>query len=287
MHRFGFGLGVWLVLASVAGSLQAGTVIQQQERQPGSAQAGQQVTLYVDAGKLRVEGDNPGSGKYLMIFDQAKQVTWMADLAKGTYMEFTAAQVQGMANQMQGMAGQMQEAMKQMQEQMANMPPEQRAQMEQMMKQQMGGMGGMGGGSAPPQITVREKAKGEKVGQFTCTRYEILTGGEKSQEVCAAALDQLKLDPSAFETFKALAAFYEPLTRQIPKGTWAAPTGMSQIQGFPVQTLIYTGAQPTMEWALVSIENKALDAGLFVLPANLKKTEMPTMPPMGRPGMGR
>ena len=144
-----------LLLGCLAGAAQAGTVIQQQELQPGGSQARQQVTIYVDAGKLRVEGENPGSGKYALIFDQAKQVTWMADLGKGTYMEFTAAQVQGMANQMQS-------AMRQMEAEMANMPPDQRAMMEQMMK---GRMGAMGGGAAPPK-TVREKAQGVKVGAF-------------------------------------------------------------------------------------------------------------------------
>jgi len=275
-----WSLGALLILSGcVAVAARAGTVIQQAESAPGTSQPRQLVTLYVNAGKLRIEGENPASGKYVMIFDQARQVTWMADLGKGTYMEFTAAQVQGMANQTQGMMGQMQEAMKQMESQMANMPPEQRAMMEQMMKQQMGGMGN----NAAPETTVREKAKGEKIGQFTCTRYEVLRGGQLSQEVCAAPASQLQLDPAAFATFQALAEFYEPLTSQIPKGSWAAPSGMKQIQGFPVQTVIYSGQKPESEWRLVKIENKSLDAGLFVLPANLKKTEMPAMLP--RPGM--
>jgi uncharacterized protein DUF4412 len=267
-----------VLVAAVAISVaHAGTVIQQQEVAPGTSQTRQQVTVYVDSGKLRVEGNNPASGKYLLIFDDAKQVTWMVDFAKGTYMEFTAAQVQSMA-------GGMQAAMQQMQAQMANLPPDQRAMMEQMMKQRMGGMAG----GAPPTKTVRQKATGQKVGQFTCTSYEVMSDGQLSQEVCAAPSADLKLDPAAFETFKALAKFYEPLTSQIPKGTWSAPSAMDQIQGFPVQTLIYVNGQPSMEWQLVSVENKALDGGLFALPAGLKKMEMPQMPsmapPMGRPG---
>jgi hypothetical protein len=274
-----------LLLIGAGLRAQAGTVIQQQEVDVATKKPGQMVTVYVDAGKLRVEGENPNSGKYIMIFDQAKQVTWMADLSKGTYMEFTQAQVQSMANQMQGMQAQMAQAMQQMQQQMANMPPEQRAQMEQMMKGQMGGMMGMGGASGPPQITVEEKAKGQKVGQFTCTRYDVMSGAQKTEEVCAADISQIKLDAAAFDTFKALAAFYEPLTRNIPKGNWAAPTGLSQIQGFPVQTLVYVGGQPASEWDLVKVESKPIDAGMFVLPPNLQKQEMPSMPSMGGRGM--
>jgi hypothetical protein len=268
----------FLLIVTLPSSALAGTVIQQVELQPGNPQSRQQVTVYIDAGKLRVEGDNPSSGKYLVIFDESMQVTWMVDLAKGSYMEFTKAQVDQLASQMEGVATQMQEAMKQMEAQMANMPPEQRAMMEQMMK---GRMGGMMAAPAPAAKTVREKAKGERVGPFTCTRYEVLSGGQLSQEVCAAPANALQLDASAMETFRALAEFYEPLTRMASSfaGNWAAPSGLDQIQGFPVQTVMYSNQKPTSEWRVEKIENRSLEASLFELPPGLKKTAMPSMPP--------
>lgn len=264
MKTKGFQAGFLALLSCIAWRAQAGTVIRQEEREPGSDKSRQQVTLYVDAGKLRVEGEDPSSGKYVMIFDQSKQAVWMADLSKKTYVEFTAAQVQGMGQQMQ-------QAMKEMEAQLAQMPPEQRAMVEQMMKQRMGS-------SAPPEVTVREKSQGEKVGQFVCTRYEVLTGGQLSEEICAAPAAQLQLEASAYETFKALAEFYEPLSRQAPKGGWSVSSAMRQIQGFPVRTIAYEGQKPTSEWVLVKIEKQSLDAGLFTLPSGLKKTEMPQMP---------
>jgi Asp-tRNA(Asn)/Glu-tRNA(Gln) amidotransferase C subunit len=195
----------------------------------------------------------------------------VADLAKGSYVEITKAQVEAMANQM----GQM---MQQMQQAMAQMPPEQRAVMEQMMK------GRMGGASAPPQITVREKGSSDTVAQFSCERYEILSNGQVSSEVCAADPSQLKLDASAFETFRALADFYEPLRRMGPQNSgWSAPTAMDQIDGFPVQTIRYEGGRPVSEWVLQTVEERAIDAAQFTLPPNLKKTEMPQMP-QGPPG---
>ena len=140
-----------LLLCCAARPAQAGVVIQQVERAIGNNQARQTVTISMDAGKLRVEGENPGQGKFLLIFDNAKQVMWMVDVAKKSYMEITKAQVEAMANQM----GQM---MQQMQQAMANVPPEQRAMMEQMMKGRMGGM------AAPPQITVRDRARATRWG---------------------------------------------------------------------------------------------------------------------------
>ena len=171
----GYG-AVWTVVltACIAWHAEAGTVIQQEEREPGSNKPGQQMTIYVDAGKLRVEGVDRTTGKYTMIFDESKQVVWLVDLGKGSYTELTAAEIQGMGQQMQ-------QAMKQMEAELAQMPPEQRKMMEQMMK---GRMGGAPGGA--PKATVREKSRGEKVGQFVCVHYEVLTGGQLSQEVWAA-----------------------------------------------------------------------------------------------------
>jgi len=117
--------GLWVLLCCVAWQAQAGVVIQQVERAVGSDQAKQTVTMSMDAGKLRVEGENPGSGKYLLIFDNTKQVMWMVDPQKKSYMEITKADVEGMANSMAQMKQQMEQAM-------ANVPPAQRAMMEQM-----------------------------------------------------------------------------------------------------------------------------------------------------------
>jgi hypothetical protein len=254
------------LLACVAWQAQAGTVIQQVERAVGNSQARQTVTIYVDGGKLRVEGE-AGRGKYLVIFDNARQVMWTADLTQGSYIEITKAQVEAMG-------GQMQQMMQQMQAQLAQIPPEQRAMVEQMMRQQMGNMGG----NAPPPVTVREKNRGETVGSFMCTRYEILTGGQVTEEVCAAAPSQLRLDASAFATFKALAEFFEPLARMAPRGGWSAPKALDQIDGFPVQTVLYEGQRPASEWVILKAEEQAVDAALFTLPGNLRKTEMPQMP---------
>jgi hypothetical protein len=277
MHRVGS-----LALAGLLpGSALAGTVVQQLEFEPGKTEARQQTTVYLEGGKMRVEGVNASSKKFVVIFDETEQVTWMIDPDKGSYMEFTAADVERMASQMHGMATQMQEMMKQMEAQMANMPPEQRAMMEQMMRGRMAGMAG-GGMPAPATKTVRQKAAGETVGQFTCTRYEILADGELTQEVCAAPADALQLDASAMETFKALGKFYEPLTRVASSfsGDWAAPTAMDQIEGFPVQTIIYKEGKATSEWRVEQAETRALEAGLFELPDGLKKTEIPQAPQM-------
>ena len=168
-----------VVLGCSALAVQAGVVLQMKESKPGSKTPGQQINMYIDAGKLRIDiGEHRGK-KTAMIFDQAKQVMWMIDHSRGSYMGMTAADLQRMKQQLDS-------AMKQMEAQMAQMPPEQRRMIEKMMKQKMGM-------AKPSSITMQVKSRGEKVGRYVCTLYEVLSDGQRTQEVWAAPFAEAQL----------------------------------------------------------------------------------------------
>ena len=250
----------------------AGVMIQQEGTELGANKPKQKMTLYIESGKLRMDGEGPDSKKYGIIFDGDKQVMWMLSPDEGTYRELNGSQMEQIGQQM----GQ---AMQQMQAQLATMPPEQRKMVEDMMKQQMAGAGA----GAAPEISVIEKGSGEKVGSYSCTRYGVLSNGQLPEEIWAASADQVHLQESDFKTFQAMAKFYEPLLRNAPKGSWS-PRAMQQIKGLPVKSVQYDGQRATYEWDVVKIEQKSLDGSLFTLPAGLKKADMGMG--MGR-GMGK
>ena len=264
--------GVILLLWFTA-TVRAGVVIQQEGGEAGSDKPKQKVTLYIESGKIRVDGQESGQKKYAMIFDGDKQVMWILSPDEGTYQEMTAAQVQQMGDQM----GQM---MRQMEAQLAQMPPDQRQMVEGMMRQQMGG-----GGAAPPAVIVQEKGSGEKVGPYTTTHYQILSNGQLNQEVWAASADQVHLQESDFKAFQGLAKFFEPLRRNAPKGSWTIPD-IQQIKGLPVRTIMYEGQKPSYEWSVTNVEQRSIESSQFTLPPNLKKAEPMGMGPGMRPGMG-
>ncbi len=255
---------IWFVITA-----QAGVVVRQVEREPGSQNPAQQVTLYIDAGKLRIEGNSSGDEDFVMIFDQGRQTVWMIQPGEGTYIEMTAADIQKMKQSMDQAMGQMAEAMKQMQSELANMPPEQRAMVEQMMKGRM-----PQSQSAPaPKVTAEVKSRGERVGPYTCTLYEVLTDGQRTSEVWVTPLDQAQLQQAEFETFRAMAEFYGPLSRNNPEAKWGMPGGL-QMDGFPVRWRNYEGQNVTSEWEMVEVERHSLDGNLFTLPPGLQKTDM-------------
>ena len=258
---------VWLGCFVIAA--QAGVVIQQVEREPGSQNPAQQITMYIDAGKLRIESANPGGEDFVMIFDQARETVWMIQPGDGTYIEMTAAGIQKMKQSMDQAMGQMAEAMQKMQAELANMPPEQRAMVEQMMR------GRMPQSQSPPEqkVTVEVKSRGERVGPYTCTLYEVLTDGQRTSEVWVAPLDQAQLQQAEYETFRAMAEFYEPLSRNNPESKWGV-AGSLQMDGFPVRWVDYEGQRVVSEWEMVEAERRSLEGSLFTLPPGLQKTDM-------------
>ena len=258
------GLGCLIALACSALAVDAGVALQMEERKSEGGATGQQVNMYIDAGKLRIDSGEGTSKKSTMIFDQAKQVMWMIDHSRGSYMEMTAADVQQVKQQLDG-------AMKQMEAQLANMPPEQRQMIEKMMKQKMG-MGRI------PSITVRVKSRGEKVGSYVCTLYEVLSDGRRIHEVWVAPSGQGLLKEAELQTFRAMAEFFEPLRQGARQSGWGL-SGTEQMEGFPVRWLEYKGDRVVSEWETTKAERKALESSLFTLPPGLKKQKMP----MGRP----
>src|ERR1019366_1860160 len=110
----------------------------------------------------------------------------------------------------------------------------------------------------------------EKVGSYNTTHYEMLTNGERTEEIWAAPVDQAKLSSADFKTFQDMAKFFEALTRNVPQGSFTF-SAMEQLKGFPVKTVQYSGGKPSHEWNMVSVEQKSLDGNLFTVPAGMKK----------------
>ena len=118
---------VWLVAAvCVAASppgASAGVLIVEKTTTGGGPTQMHQVMIEKDS--MRVEHDTPSGDKGTVLFDGTKQVIRLVNHDKKTYTEMTKADVDAMSQRMEGVMAQMQEHMK-------NMPPEQRARMEEM-----------------------------------------------------------------------------------------------------------------------------------------------------------
>lgn len=264
-------------------SMPAGVVIVQQSGKVGAA-ADSKHTLYVEGGKIRMESATEGQ-KFTIIFDGDKQVLWMLQPDKNTYMEMTKESVEQMSQlasqAMSSMANnpQMQQAMKQAMEN-PNLTPEQKEMMQKAMAGRMGAMNG-GGASAPRTITFAAKGGSDHVGKFSCTLYNELTNGARTAELCVASRDQIPFRENDIQAFKQLAKFMEPMMKMAPKGSYTPPN-IEQLHGFPVHTVSYDGDHPTYEVTVLSVDQKSLDGAMFAVPAGYTKQDI-----MGGMGRGR
>lgn len=231
-----------------------GVVIKQEQRKVGAAEADSHTTFYLGAARIRIETSGR-SANSVMIFDGTRKVLWIVDTQKKTYIEMTEEDV-----------AQMSAAMKKMQERMAGLPAAQRAMMEKMMKGRM---------SQAPTVEIKKVRSGEKIGDYTCTVYEVSINGERSSEVWTASAGQLQLQPEDFSVFRAMAQMMEPLLQNMPGGAAASPlAARGQMDGFPVRTVTYNGDKPVTESKVISVERRGLEDALFTVPEGYKKKKM-------------
>jgi hypothetical protein len=171
-------------------------------------------------------------------------------------------------------SSQISDAMKQMEAELANMPPEQRAMVEQMMKGRMQGM--MGKQGTPPPAPRVEATGSGKWQSYKCKQYSVFEGPDKTQDICAAKLDEIDGADEVMEGFRNMAAYMKKLTESMPMRSdeHMNPVElMKQIDGFPVHTIDYDNGVIAGEVSMDSVIEKDLDAGLFAAPEGYRRQD--------------
>ncbi len=227
-------------------------------------------TSQIQIERNRMRAEVGGDLKRVVIFDGAKQVLWMVDADKKTYNELTKADVDRLG-------GQMQDAMALVQAQLANLPPAQRAQLEAMMKGR--GVPGVGAALQKPEY---RKAGTDKVGKWTCEKYEGFQNNEKTSEMCTVDPSALGFAMADFDVSRQLAEFFKKLMPQNVDQLFTI--GKTEDQGFsgiPVRRKsTVAGRETTTE--LTDVSRQTFGDDTFAVPPGLKKEEF-----LGGAGGGR
>ncbi|HZT77251.1 MAG TPA: DUF4412 domain-containing protein [Vicinamibacterales bacterium] len=224
--------------------------------------------VQIEQNRMRAETAGMGArggmdaGPQAIIFDGAKQTLWIVNEARKTYSEMTRADVDRLGGQMSAM-------MAQMQEQMKNMPPEQRARMEAMMR----GRGAPGAGAAPK--TTYKKIGSDTVGKWKCDKYEGYQGDKKVSELCTVEPSVLGFTAADFQVTKELAQFFGSMMPQGADRVFAIGSPEQQgYSGLPVRMIMLSGAQPITS-ELVDAKRQAFPASTFEVPAGYTKEASP------------
>jgi hypothetical protein len=246
----------FLVLAFVFSLLTAPAIAQAADgilitQRVASGGAPLTVRVQIEATRTRTEMAGPNGVMNVTIFDGDKQVLYIVDPARKTYMEMTKADVDRLSVQMQG-------SMAQMQAQLEKMPPAQRAQMEAMMKG-----------------VQHTRTGSDTVGRWTCDKYDLTQGGQKIGEVCSVNLATLGFGATDFDVMRQMGAFYSAMAPLMP----AQLTGVSAIDppgssDFPVKTVIMVPGGGTMTTEVVETGRQTFPDSLFAVPAGFTKEDI-------------
>jgi len=198
-----------------------------------------------------------GENKGYMIFRGDKELFWAVNPQDKECTEITKETIEKMGQSVSG-------AMKQMEAQMANMPPEQRAMMEQMMKGQMGPLSN----NTAEQIVLKKSDQKKQINGYTCTKTEAYKGEVKVRDLWVTDWNNFKYGKEASDAFQAMTDFFKSMMEAFKdvKFMQSIDNPYSQtgaLNGFPVMTVEYEEGKPVLEVTFASIEKKTLQADLF------------------------
>jgi hypothetical protein len=223
-----------------------------------SGQETDRIQLSAQAGMLRVDNADGGTTSNVSMIFLGKEFLVLDHEAK-SYIVMDEAMLDEFAARIS-------DAMQQIETQLANLPPEQRAVAEQMRVQQ----------DAPAPAPRIEAVGTSQWQDQSCTQYAVYEGGEKTQLVCAAALDHIEGSDEMMQAFRQMADYVKKMTESLPMSTESSMNPgelMEQMDGFPVHRIAYVNGEVVEEDLLESLAEKELDEALFAAPDDYRRED--------------
>ena len=215
----------------------------------------------------------PGQPDY-MLFDTQRDVAIHVSSVNGQYMEIDRAAMTEMAESVARMQKEMAPQMAQMRERLKNLPPEQRA----MIEQQMGGRVDLGAMETKPAGKVTTvKRDSDKIAGFKCQRYDVMNDKQRVADVCVATDADAGMSKADFSTVSSAMKFMRDMAGRAQKlsaGMGAPRMPIGDVDGVPVSTKDLRNGR---EFRLASVSDDGLDDARFNEYRSLSKRELPSM----------
>lgn len=209
-------------------------------------------TVYLSGSKVRMDTPLEKSKDGYAIIDTEKNITWFIVPGEKRYIEWSEADAKAMGEKM----AQVEKVMK---ERMASLPPEQRAQVEAMLKN----MKGPDAGQAA-KVDIKPTGKTQTVNGMQTAGYEVKTGDETM--VGWVTQDQ----PELSKMLRTVQERMEKMTPPSMRGRQVARTSLSE-KGFPVMVQTLDPGHYRVE-EVTAVEKKAVPSDLFAVPKDFART---------------
>jgi hypothetical protein len=247
----------------------------------------QQQRMFLQSNRLKTVTLEGNRVVQAVVMDLEAQTITQIDYTERAYTTGTAKEYAEMMRQSlqavgEQMGGQMQAQLKEMEEQLKQLPPEQRRQIEALMKSAQEGAQKSPAkplrpeDCAPDKVEIKRTGKNLTVAGYESTSYQIFSNGKLDSEVWIAPgitavreIDPAKLERMVTEMVKAL-------PQCPPRGQMfgADPVWKLMKDGYPVRS-VEQGGSTVVE--VVKAESRSLAAGEFQPPAGFARKSLKEM----------
>jgi len=224
---------------------------------------GRTVEFRIQDGRGKISSQ-PGQFIY---YDHAKRTAYIVDTDKGTSFEMNEARAKQMGAQLA-------DAQRMMEAKLKEMPPDQRAMVEKMMKEQGGGLAPPGG-RTPLKFA---KTGSGKVGAWPCDRYAA-SGGSRTVEVCTAEAPALGISVGDVAVFEGFLDLSEKMAGEVGASGGMGSASERGFSGLPLERTESHDGKVTDRFTIETIAQETMAAADLQVPSGLKTVVPPGPPP--------
>lgn len=243
---------------------------------------GRQLKMTVMPADAKAKG-----GRATMIFHADRKEMIVLDDDAKSFLVLNEAAMASMGGQVKDAQGQADVAMDRMKEALENVPEEQRAMIEKMMKDQGGQAPRMSQGVMPRTSPAKLQKAGETktVNGFATTKYEVYRDRQKTRELWVTGWSEIEGGKEVAALFGEMADFHRDMMASFSghsgmSGMAPGPAHdamfehMKDMEGVPVLTREFEDGKTASESSLQSAKKVKIDAAEFQPPKGYTKRSM-------------
>lgn len=222
----------------------------------------QKQTIQVSRGRVRMTSVVEGR-TYILLFREGQDHSLLLDTASKKVITLAPRQIQKTLLQA---AGVMQQLQAMMADQMKTTPPDQPAQIEQMIDRKLSE-------APPPKPRMRTTKRQVTVGTWRCEIIEIAEGARTRSELCVAAAKSLGIAQEDFRTLQAFYGHVSSLADSLTQGRGQDNNpfqGVDALPGIPVRATYFRNARKEV-MQLTRLSRDRLDEALFAVPRDYRR----------------
>jgi Domain of unknown function (DUF4412) len=216
----------------------------------------------VSRGRLRIAGGQ-GDGQ-VMVLDLGRARVWVADTGRSLYWDGTVEEY------CQGLRTIMPSPEEQLAERLKDLPADQRAQVEELLKKRA-----RGGAAVPPRVAVERTGETETIAALPTRKYRVLVDGALYEELWltteAALVGELELG-RAPDTFGRMFACMAGSGATRPEAT--AEYRQLFGQGWPLKAVYHGDGAGTLRTLVTRVEKRDIPERDFTPPAGFTKAPL-------------